>query len=76
LKLSSYIMVQETVAELEMFYSHHRFVKDILFPFTIETKVNGNTEVKMVIDKITFNADVPDSLFVIPEISDSDEDEN
>jgi outer membrane lipoprotein-sorting protein len=73
LKLSSYIMIQETVAELEMFYSHHRFVKDILFPFTIETKVNGNTEMKMVIDKITFNADVPDSLFEVPVSSESQE---
>jgi outer membrane lipoprotein-sorting protein len=76
LKLSSYIMIGDTVAELEMFFSHHRFVNDILFPFNIETKINGNSEMKMMVDKIKLDVDVPDSLFVMPEISDSDEDEN
>jgi len=72
LKLSSYIMIGDTVAELEMFFSNHRFVNEILFPFTIETKVNGTTEMKMNVDKITFDVDIPDSLFVMPEISDSE----
>jgi outer membrane lipoprotein-sorting protein len=75
LKLSSYIMIQETVAELEMLFSNHRFVNDILVPFTIETKVNGNTEMKMMVEKITFNVDIPDSLFIMPVISDSDDDQ-
>ncbi len=68
LKLSSYIMIGDTVAELEIYFSHHRFVNDILFPFTIETKINGNTEMKMMVEKITFDVDIPDSLFVMPAI--------
>jgi outer membrane lipoprotein-sorting protein len=71
LKLSSYIMIQETAAELEMFFSHHRFVNDILVPFTIETKVNGNTEMKMMVEQVSFDVNVPDSLFEIPESSES-----
>lgn len=75
LKLSSYIMIGDTVAELEMLFSHHRFVNDILFPFNIETKVNGTTEMKMDVQQITFNIDIPDSLFEMPESSNSDDSE-
>ena len=74
LKSSSYVTIEDTVAEMEMFFSQHRFVDDILFPYSVETKVNGKTEMKMIVEHIDFDVDVPDSLFVMPETSDSEED--
>ena len=67
LKLSSYVMIGDTAVELEIYFSHHRFVNDILFPFTIETKLNSRTEMKLMVDKITFDVNMPDSLFEMPE---------
>jgi len=73
LKLSSYVMTGDAIVKLEIYFSHHKFVNDVLFPFTIETKLNGNTQMKMMVDNITFNVDVPDSLFVAPGINDTDD---
>ena len=67
LKLSTYVMIRDTAVELEIYFSHHRFVNYILFPFTIETKLNSRTEMKLMVDKITFDVNMPDSLFEMPE---------
>jgi len=73
LKLSSYVMIGDAAIKLEVYFSHHKFVNDILFPFTIETKLNGNTEMKLTVDEITFDVEMPDSLFQVPENSDTDQ---
>ena len=72
LKTSSYVMVNDVQEEYEIYYKDHRFVNEILIPFTIETKVDNKTEMKMVIDEITFDVDIPDSMFEMPG-NDSDE---
>jgi len=73
LKSSSYVTIEDTVAEMEMYFSQHRFVDNILFPYSVETKVNGKTEMKMMVEQITFDMDVPDSLFEIPAFPDSND---
>ena len=73
LKSSSYVTMEDTVAEMEMLFTQHRFVDDILFPHSVETKVNGKTEMKMIVEQIDFDVDIPDSLFEMPETSDSEE---
>ena len=72
LKTSSYVMVNDVQEEYELYYKDHRFINEILIPFTIETKVDKKTEMKMVIDEITFDVDIPDSMFEMPG-NDSDE---
>ena len=71
LKTSSYVMVDDVQEEYELYFKDHRFVNEILFPFTVETKVDNKTEMKMIIDEITFDVDIPDSMFELPDQSDS-----
>ena len=66
LKTSSYVMVDDVQEEYELYYKDHRFVNEILFPFTVETIVDNKTEMKMIVDEITFNVDIPDSMFEVP----------
>ncbi len=69
LKSSSNMIVQEVETQFEMYFSNYKFVDEILVPFAIETKVNGNTAMNMVIDEVTYNVDIPDSMFEMPEIT-------
>ncbi|MDH3268704.1 MAG: hypothetical protein OEM46_07610 [Ignavibacteria bacterium] len=69
LKSSSNMLVQDVETEFEMYFSNYKFVDEILVPFAIETKVNGNTAMNMVIDEVTYNVDIPDSMFEMPEIT-------
>lgn len=71
LKTSSYEMVNDVEVEYELYYKDHRFVNEILFPFTVETKIDNKTEMKMLIDEIRFDVDIPDSMFELPDQSDS-----
>ena len=66
LKTSSYVIVDDVQEEYELYYKDHRFVNEILIPFTIETKVDNKTEMKMIVDEITFDVDIPDSMFEMP----------
>ena len=66
LKTSSYVVVDDVEEEYELFYKDHRFVNEILIPFTIETKVDNKTEMKMIIDEVTFDVEIPDSMFEMP----------
>jgi outer membrane lipoprotein-sorting protein len=66
LKTSSYVMVDNDQEEYELYYKNHRFVNEILFPFTVETKVDNKTEMKMVVDEITFDVEISDSMFEMP----------
>lgn len=69
LKTSSYIVVDDAEEAYEMYFKDHKFVNDILFPFTVETKVDNKTEMKILVDEITFNVEMPDSLFESPNSS-------
>lgn len=69
LKTSSNMIVQEVETQFEMYFSNYKFVDEILVPFAIETKVNGNTAMNMVIDEVSYNVDIPDSMFEMPEIT-------
>jgi len=66
LKTSSYVVVDDVQEEYELYYKDHRFVNEILIPFTIETKVDNKTEMKMIIDEINFDVEIPDSMFEMP----------
>lgn len=69
LKTTSKIKMQGVETEAETIMSNYKFVDGILNPFSLETKVNGNTVMQMVFEEITYNVDVPDSLFGMPEVT-------
>ena len=69
LKTTSKMKVQGVDTEAETIFSNYKYVDEILSPFAIETKMNGQTVMQMVFDEITYNVDVPDSLFEMPEVT-------
>ncbi len=69
LKTSSKISVQDVEVETESFYSNYKFVNDILTPFSLETKRDGQTIMQMVFEEITYNVDIDDSVFEMPEVT-------
>jgi len=73
LKTSSYVMVNDVEVEYELYYKNHQFVNEILFPFTIENKINNETEMKLLINEITLDIDIPDLMFEMPDQSNSEQ---
>jgi outer membrane lipoprotein-sorting protein len=69
LKTVSKMKVQGVDTEAETIFSNYKYVDEILSPFAIETKMNGETVMQMVFDEITYNVDVQDSIFEMPEVT-------
>lgn len=69
LKTASKMKIQGVETEAETIFSNYKYVDEMLSPFSIETKVNGETVMQMIFDEITYNTDVPDSLFEMPEVT-------
>lgn len=69
LKIKSQMKIQGVETEAETIFSNYKMVNDILNPFAIETKMNGETAMQMSFDEISYDTDMPDSMFEMPEIS-------
>jgi outer membrane lipoprotein-sorting protein len=69
LKATSKMKVQGVDTEAETIFSNYKYVDEILNPFAVETKVNGQTVMQMVFDEITYNVDFQDSIFEMPEVT-------
>ncbi len=61
--------MQGVDTEAETIFSNYKYVDEILSPFAIETKMNGETVMQMVFDEITYNVDTSDSIFEMPEVT-------
>lgn len=69
LKMKSKMKMQGVDTEAENIFSNYKYVNDILTAHSMETKMNGETVMQMVIETITYDVDIPDSMFVMPEVS-------
>lgn len=69
LKMKSILKMQGVETEAETIFSNYKFVNDILIAHSMETKMNGETMMQMVLEEINFNTDMPDSMFEMPEVS-------
>ena len=69
LKTKSKMNVQGVETEAETFFSNYKYVDEMLSPYSIETKVNGETVMQMIFDEITYNVDLDDSIFMMPEVT-------
>jgi hypothetical protein len=69
LKSKSKMKIQGVDTETEVIFSNYKYVNEILNPFAIETKMNGQTAMQMTFDEIIYDADMPDSMFEMPEVS-------
>lgn len=69
LKAKSKMKIQGVDTETEMIFSNYKYVNEILNPFSMETKMNGQTVMQMSFDEISYDTDMPDSMFEMPEVS-------
>jgi hypothetical protein len=69
LKSKSKMKIQGVDTETEVIFSNYKYVNEILNPFSIETKMNGQTAMQMIFDEIIYETDMPDSMFAMPEIT-------
>lgn len=69
LKMKSKLKIQGVDTETETIFSNYKHVNEILIAHSIETKMNGQTVMQMVFDEITYDVDIPDSMFEMPEVS-------
>ena len=69
LKSKSKMKIQGVDTETEVIFSNYKFVNEILNPFSMETKMNGQTAMQMTFDEIIYDVDMPDSMFEMPEVS-------
>lgn len=56
----------------ETFLSDYQEVEGLMFPFFMDTKMNGESMQKLSIENIELNVDVPDEMFAMPESAASD----
>jgi outer membrane lipoprotein-sorting protein len=73
LKTTSHIMVDDAQEDYEVYYKDYKYVNNILMPYKIEMNVNGKLETRMVVSEITFNVEIPDSMFQMPGSSDMEQ---
>jgi outer membrane lipoprotein-sorting protein len=66
LKTITKMKMQGVDTEAETIYSNYSYVNDILTALSIETKVNGQMVMQMVMEEITYDVDIPDSMFEMP----------
>jgi len=69
LKSKSKMKIQGVDTETEVIFSNYKYVDEILNPFSMETKMNGQTAMQMTFDEISYNNEMPDSTFEMPEVS-------
>jgi len=69
LKTKSKMNVQGVETEAETIFSNYKYVDEMLGPHSIETQVNGETVMQMVFEEITYNVDIDDSIFDMPEVT-------
>jgi len=69
LKMLTKIKMQGVETEAETIFSNYKPVNDILAAYSVETKMNGQTVMQMVLEEITYDVEIPDSMFEIPEVT-------
>lgn len=69
LKAKSKMKLQGVDTETEVIFSNYKYVNEILNPFSMETKMNGQTAMQMTFDEISYDIEIPDSMFKMPEVS-------
>jgi outer membrane lipoprotein-sorting protein len=66
IKTATYIKRGEEENLVESFLGDYKEVEGIMFPFSVESKMNGNTVTKMAIESVKLNEKMDNSLFEMP----------
>jgi len=67
LKSSMSMKIGETEALVDILYGDYKLVDGIMMPFSLENKMNGQTQMQMTMETVEINPAMDDSLFAMPE---------
>ncbi len=67
LKVKAKVKVEQGEVEGETYLSNYKPVEGIIMPFVIENRVNGQTQMQIVVDSVKFNTGIDESIFEKPE---------
>jgi outer membrane lipoprotein-sorting protein len=65
LKTKARVKVEGVEREVENFFSNYKSKEGMLFPYSIDTKMNGQTVMQMVINNVKLNEELSDTLFTL-----------
>jgi len=60
------LKVQGSTIEVETFFSNFKPVEGIIMPFSIESKLDGQTQSHIIVEEIIFDEPINDSIFAKP----------
>lgn len=66
LKSKSKIKVQGNDMESETYFSNYKQVEGIAFPYSMETKMQGQTVSQIVIEEVKLNPEIDNAIFAMP----------
>ncbi|MBN1253147.1 MAG: outer membrane lipoprotein-sorting protein [Bacteroidales bacterium] len=75
LKTTAKRILRGTEVSSDSYSSNYKEVEGIIFPFSIETKMDGNSVSQIVIEEVKFNEDIDDTIFSRPEKNDESKSE-
>jgi outer membrane lipoprotein-sorting protein len=70
LKMKMKRFIQGNEMEIETYSSNFKEVDEVIMPFNMETKINGNIANQIIIEQIKFGEEIDDSEFEKPESED------
>ena len=73
LKTTAIMKQGEAEIESETYYSNYKDMDGIIVPFSVETRSNGQTQSQINIEKVEYDMDVDDSIFIMPEVEKKEE---
>ena len=66
LKVKGSLNYQGSRIEAETYMSNYKPVDGIILPFSMESKMNGQTQSLMTVSEYLFNQEINDSIFIKP----------
>jgi hypothetical protein len=66
LKVKGSVNYQGSKIETETFYSNYKPMDGIIMPYSMESKMNGQTQSQIVVTEYLFNQEINDSIFMKP----------
>ena len=66
LKSTTYIKRGESEVLVESVFGDYQEVDGIMFPFSLESKMDGTTAMTLIFESYTLNEEMPDELFTMP----------
>jgi outer membrane lipoprotein-sorting protein len=73
LKTTSIMKQGDAEIESETYFSNYKDMDGIIVPFSVESKMNGQTQSQVIIETVEYDMDMDDSIFHMPEVEKTEE---